>query len=426
MRWTLPALLTVLVVVSTVAAGTPAPTALDANTSSEPAVSVPAADSSAQPQQRSQPVVSLQNTSGYLALPGATEQSTSQTTTVDVMGAVAVENGQLQERFLETATIEAFENADTEPEQTTTIEQAADAIETRTAVLERQRSQAIEQYNRDSISTATFLRELAVIDARARTLERSIDALLGRTGRTVGYSLPNSLRTRLQSLKAGPNQLQGPIQDRLGRSLSGAGSDVTVYIKTSENGVVLARLDDDTYIREAFVGDEYQPDGGNQFSQGETAAITEAYNRARALYPWAFENRITSSSLSGFGDVAVYRITVDHAHGNLYSLIDGASANVFREVQEKRLSQLPIRDASANNTAQLTMRANQTHESGPMQITVTDTDTGDPVDARLSINERPVGQTGDDGSLWTIRPDGPLTINATTSGDRNISLELSG
>jgi hypothetical protein len=50
-----------------------------------------------------------------------------------------------------------------------------------------------------------------------------------------------------------------------------------------------------------------------------------------------------------------------------------------------------------------------------MEVTVRDPELNSTVDARITIDDTPVGQTGDDGSLWTVRPAGIAVINASTA-----------
>jgi hypothetical protein len=44
--------------------------------------------------------------------------------------------------------------------------------------------------------------------------------------------------------------------------------------------------------------------------------------------------------------------------------------------------------------------------------------------ARVTIDDQFVGRTGTDGQLWTIRPHGPVTINATNSAGERVTLRL--
>jgi hypothetical protein len=144
------------------------------------------------------------------------------------------------------------------------------------------------------------------------------------------------------------------------------------------------------------------------------------------LYPWAFANDPSARGARGFGNTSVYRISVDHTHGSLVSYLDGATQNVFREVQRKQLVSIPLDTRVANNTTSLRLQVNTTHESGPMHVEVTRPKTGLPVVSEVTVDGERVGTTDTDGDLWTVRPRGPTRINATTASGDRVTLRFSG
>ncbi len=420
MRPTLPALVALLVATATVAAGAPVPLPADADAG-------PATGTDTAGQQPSTaPIDTVQNSSDYLSLSGQTRSSAEfGNATLDVAGTVAMDNGRLRTSFNETATLQAFRSADNSTARTAIVERTANRIDNRTAALQDRQQRAVSAYNRGELSAEAFLQRLAVIDAEAQRFDTYIGTVLRTTSRTPGYSLPNSLRTRLESLRVEPIILQGPVRTNVRRSVSGEDDAFGVYIETTNDGIILARLAGNRYVREALLADEYQQPGPDQFKQGEQAPISTAYERAQTLYPWTFENAITTPSATGYGSTPIYQISVDHTQGQLVSYIDGTTTNVFRETQEKRLSRLPLTGNATNSTDALGVRARLSHESGPMNVSVVD-ETGEPVDARVTLNGQFVGQTGSDGALWAIQPHGPVTLNATTSAGERVTLQLDG
>ncbi|MFD1586297.1 hypothetical protein ACFR9U_04845 [Halorientalis brevis] len=427
MRLTLPALVALLVAVATVTAGTPVPLPPETETAVGPSTGQATVSDAASTQSVASPIDPLQNTTDYLALPGQTRANAQfGNGTLDVTGTVAAERSRLQTELNESATLKAFQAADSTTARTAIVERAVNRIENRTETLRTRQQRAITAYNRGDLSTDAFLQRLAVVDTEASQLRQYIDGVLRRTGRTPGYSLPNDLKTRLESVKVEPTVLQGPIRTSVTQTMAGESDELDVYVETTSDGVVLARLSGGRYVREAFLASEYQQPGPDQFAQSDLPQITAAYERALKLYPWAFNNSITSTSVTGYGSTSAYQINVDHSQGVLTSYLDGTTTNVFREVQEKRLSRLAIARNATNRTSDLTITAGLTHESGPMNVTVADTVTGDPVDARITVDGQFVGETGLDGSRWTIRPHGPVTVNATTSTGEHVTLDLGG
>lgn len=427
MRPTLPALVALLIATATVATGAPVPLPVEADTAVGPATGQATVQGTDSPRSIASPNSTLQNTSDYLTLPGQTRENAQfGNATLDVMGTVALERSRLQTELNESATLTAFQSAESATARTAIVERTANRIENRTETLRTRQQRAVAAYNRGQLTSNAFLQRLAIIDTEAYQLRQYIEGVLRITSRAPGYSLPNELRTRLESLKVDPTVLQGPIRNSVGRSLSGETDEFTVYVETTDGGLVLARLSGDRYVREAFIANEYRQPGPDQFSQGDQAPISAAYERARTLYPWTFENSITVPSATGYGSTAVYQISVDHTQGVLISYLDGTSTNVFRETQEKRLARLPFTINATTSTSNLTLTAGLTHESGPMNLSVVHAATGTPADARVTLDGQYVGQTGTDGTLWTIRPHGSVTVNATTSSGESVTLDLGG
>ncbi|MFB6143065.1 MAG: hypothetical protein ABEJ30_06950 [Halorientalis sp.] len=399
MRRLLPALLAVLAVTATVAAGVPAAPATGTDTTAAP-------------------IVTLQNTTNFLAFPdGAVETRRFGNASLGVTSATAMDAGRFDDRLVVASLERRLERAPNDTARTQAVEAAVADLRANIGALERRQARAIQRYNAGSLSIGAFLHEMAIVDARARSISTTIDGVLTTAARQPGYSLPISLRTDIESLRATPSVYRGPIRQRLGRAVTGDLERVSVYAETSANGVVLARASDSRYVREAFLGSQHDPDGRNQID------ITTAYERVRTLYPWADRNRVTVPSARGYGDAAIYRINIDHSHGRLIAFIDGATTEVFREIQEKRLAVLP-HETSVVRGANLTLRVNRTHESGPMSVAVSETDGGDPVDARVTVDGQFVGRTGADGRLWTIQPTGSARVNVTAAAGRTVDLTL--
>jgi len=418
-----PALLAVLVAVTVLAVSVPAVSL--ATTGPDGVAQAPENESSAVPPARaSAPVIEVQNTTSYLALPND-EVATSGygRAGLDVAGAVAADTGQLSARYLETSAFVAFEESQSATERTAALRRATATVANRSEALQQRQRAAIRAYNSGSITTATFVRRLAVIDARAARLERVIDRIRRDAIQTRGYSPPNALRIRLDNLRAELQVLQGPVRSLAEQSIAGQRRADALYVETATDSVVLATTDGDRYVREGYLDSAYIPGNVDQFAQSDQYRISQAYDRAGAIYPWAFENVITQPSADGFGNSSIYLVNIDHAHGQLTSYIDGATTDVFHESQEKRLSVLPVATNVTNSTDTLSIQVHVTHDSGPTKVHVYRSG-GTGADAQVSVNDQVVGRTGSDGQLWTIDPNGGATVVATTSTGERISVEI--
>lgn len=404
MRQLLPAVLVALVLLATVATGTPvAPTAAPG-----PAAST---DSTT-------PVVDVRNTTGYLTFADEdTQTSQFGNATLNVASASAMDSGRLGDRLVGATQRQAFESAPNETARTRALETATATYERRIGALEQRQAQAIRRYNAGDLSTASFLQEMAVVDERARHLSGAVSDLLARATGRPGYSLPLGLKTRIESLQMTPAVLRGPVRGQAALSVTGESTPTPIYTETASDGVVLARTTGNEYVREAHLTSAYASDSGGQ------STIEDAFEQSRAVYPWADENR-TAASADSYGDTAVYRITIDHTQGTLVTFISGGTEQVFREIQEKRLRSLPITESVSTTTDGLSVTVNETHENGPVEVRTTDPATGNPVDARIRLDGQYVGSTGSTGHLWTAIPPETTIVNATVSDGRAVEVAV--
>jgi hypothetical protein len=178
------------------------------------------------------------------------------------------------------------------------------------------------------------------------------------------------------------------------------------------------------YVREAYLPEVRDPGGTDQFRTDRGYDLEAARTRASELYPWTFENAGPTSTGLRTGEpylyrAGVYSVTVDHPHGaagqgDLVTYIDGASGEVFREVQLKDLSEVPTAEPRVNRSAGLYVAVNRTHPGGPVAVFVRSNATGSPVDASVAIDGEPIGRTGSDGQLWTVAPRTAFTVRVTT------------
>jgi hypothetical protein len=363
----------------------------------------------------------VNDTTGYLVVDDD-DVSTSGygTSSLDVSTAVVVDATQLHGSY-ESATLEtAFESTTNQTERETLLRQEARRLRARLDSLQTRQQEAIESYNAGTITTEQFLHRLARIDAAADEADARITLVQDDLGTTTGFSFSSSLQTRYTNLQAELIPLQGPVRDRITQSVRGTTNGTHVYYVTGPERVTLSTTTDSTYYREAYLGSERVENGTDTFAQSNSPRISLAYNRAAELYPWAFNN--TAPPGRGFGNTSVYRITVTHGHGSLTTYLDGNTTNVYRENQRKRLGEVPTERVS-NRTETLQMSVERTHATGPMAVSVYDTN-GSGVDATVRVNGVHVGSTGDDGRLWTVTPREQVEVTVTTPANETASVQF--
>ena len=379
------------------------------------------------------PITGGRNTTAYLAIPSAeVTRSRFGAASIDVGGAAALDRAELEGRYAYLSLAESFTAAETTAERELAVERAAVRLEARVTALERRERAALAAFNAGDMTSRTYLRELAAVDAGADELSRSLTQL---------YEYVDSMRespvspARIAEMKARLVGLRGPVRDRVADSMRGTAEPVRVFVETSETAVVLATVTGSEfnrqYVREAYLPTARNPDGTDGFRTDRGYDLEAARSRASELYPWTFENAGPTSTGLRTGEpylyrAGVYSVTVDHPHGtagqgDLVTYIDGATGEVFREVQFKDLSEVPTLEPRTNRSAGLLLSVNRTHAGGPLSVRVQSNATADPVGAAVSVNGEPVGTTGPDGRLWTLAPREAFTVTAST-GDRNVTV----
>jgi hypothetical protein len=373
-----------------------------------------------------EPVRSERNTTAYLELAADVETRRFGTAAIDVGGAIAADSGATHSTYELTWLRSSFRAAGSnETARRLAVDRAADRIDDRIRTLERRERRAITQYNNGKITPRSYLRELAAIDRSAESLRETV-SLLHTYNSAVGQSISSR---RIANMKARLLPLEGPVRAQVASSLRDRNSSTRVYIETSNRGIVLATIDRDSlsnrYLREAHVPSARQPGSADSFGLSQDP-IRAVQSRFREVYLWGWNNTKFQSIGQYRGEpsltqVGVYPVQIDHPHGtnrayDLVAIFDGATRDVFREIQYKDLSAVPTVAAGTNTSGGINLTVNRTRTGGPMRVTVTETMTGDPVQAAVFVDGEQVGRTGVDGRYWAIAPRPAVRITVLSEG----------
>ncbi|PSP96606.1 hypothetical protein BRC89_13715 [Halobacteriales archaeon QS_4_70_19] len=379
------------------------------------------------------PVASDRNTTEYLALDRSLETSRFGVATLDVGGSVSADGARTRSAYQTSWLREAFAAAgDNDTERRAVVLDGADRIDARIATLERRSDTALTRYNAGEITTQAYLRELAAISQAADSLRGAV-SLLATYNSAAGQPVATE---RIATQKSRLLLLDGPVRDKLAAAMRGERDPIRVHVETTDEGVVLATIDrrgfTRRYVREASVPSARRPDGTDQF-EATNDRIGAARDRFRELYPWTWSNRESTSIVAYQGEpflytASVYSVRVGHAHGtsrtyDLIAFLDGATRDVFREIQYKDLSRVPTIAADSNQSDGVRVSVNRTRSGGPMLVAATDEASGDPLIATVLIDGEPVGRTGTNGHRWVVAP--RPTANVTVvRGDASASVTV--
>lgn len=348
----------------------------------------------------------------------AVDRSGQATTAIDVAATVSANGGQVRSTYARVSLQRKYETADSVEARRAIVRQGTEQLETRVAALERKERSAIAQYADGTSQEGDLFRTVASVDAEAA--ERAETALWLRD-RAEELNMADELR-QLGTLRIRLVALQGPVRDDIAEGLAGV-SRSRVHTDVAGGGLVLATTStspgeandrDPQYVREA-----YSPAIRNRRATDryEGEPFSARFNRLRELYPWVGANndRVAGVQNAGRNGARLYWMTLIHAHGRTTPYLDGGTDRIVKEHQRLRTEQLrtDVRNASSADGA-LVAHIETTYASGPMGVTVVDTETNESVNATVRIDGDPVGTTTG-GTVWTVAPRG--TTNVTVLAD---------
>ncbi|WP_459193698.1 DUF7096 domain-containing protein [Halosimplex sp. J119] len=412
------AVLVLAPVTHSVAATTAPPTSVASPTGSSPETAAPLSPATADAFAASATASVGQNTSNYLEIrEEAVEQTGRERTSLNVAGAVQQDVASLRSEYASLTFEQRYENTTGQTARLDVIRSEISQIERDVQQLELRRNSLLDDYNAGEMSTETFLRELAALDAAARDIESRIE----RVRQAAGLELPSDLDTKMDNVEGDLLTLRGPVRQRMSQAMTGDRGPVPVYTVTSPTGIVLASNQGSRYYREAYLGQNREKVGTDYFvNSDDSTGLSAANNRATELYPWVYQNNRGTMSVDVIGTTSIYYIRTGHPHGSLDTYLDGRTESAFREFQTKRIDALPTR-STTNATDDVVLQVNRTHATGPMELLVTDNETGQPLDASVTINGAEVGSTGSDGRLLTLAPHQAVRISVTTEDGRTVT-----
>ena len=334
----------------------------------------------------------------------------------DVGTAIAADSAALQAQYSESSFQRAYEAAETEANRSQVRERALTRVENETARLRQRNADAIASYANGERSAASFLRERARISARANELHSVVLSIKD----SLPYRPSEAFTERINNADGQLRVLQGTISTRIVDETARGDAAAPVYAEVSDTGYTLARITDGTYVRETFLGSDWQPQAGDQFAANQSP-LDAAKNRSTELYPWVIDNKRAGGGVFRYG--GIYRIGWVLPGGELTIYLDGGTTNVFRESQTRALPSFNTTETINRTSNSLQLTVDQTFESGPTRVSLVHADTGAPIDGSVTVGDAEPVPVGEDGVYWFVQPRGEVSINAT-AGSTDLSVTL--
>jgi hypothetical protein len=348
--------------------------------------------------------VSGRNTTSVLLLSGdATSGYAS--STVDIAPTLTATRGAVDVQFHEEVVKTRLRGVTTVDERRQVLRQETERLAAEVEALQRTERRALARYQRGDASAEELLRTLAAVDAEARQATELVSLLQDEAAQVQFLS---TTEDRLQTLQVELAALRGPVRSHARAVFGGEEPPTRVHVTASDDAVALALIRGNTYVREATV-----PGNVDSTTSDSFGSESEVIDRIGTVYPWAWTSGTSSVRTYTNFENGFYRITVDHTHGQLTSYLDGSTQNVFSEVQYKSLSRTPPGRPTVARENETALRVNQSFGGGPVQITASTVETGDPVDGTVYLDGERVGRTVN-GRLWVVGPGGEYEVTVRT------------
>ncbi|MEF8774736.1 MAG: hypothetical protein V5A37_08470 [Halobacteriales archaeon] len=349
------------------------------------------------------PPTTVTNSTARMAIdaPARTGQGTAGTS----LSAALSEHGEALRSSHEVLSMErAFEARPEDDRSDLLISELID-IERRIEALRTTQRRTMAAYANGSVSESTLLTRFARIDGTARELDRRLDSVWDLTNR-LGITY---LDSRLRQAEALTGSMKGPVRSAVADRLAAGRSLPSVHVEATGDALVLAAIDGDDYVRESVFLPNLQSEGDREL----TSAIG-ALAQTERFYPWATEHR-TSNYLVGTPG-SLYRVEFTHQHGRLQVSLGARTGQVFREIQRLDLPKLPTTTVRTVENDVFRVTFERTYRGGPMRVSVSAVETGDPVDATVAFGNRTVRETGADGVAWVVEPRAGYSLTVIGDG----------
>ncbi|WP_247002658.1 carboxypeptidase-like regulatory domain-containing protein [Halosolutus gelatinilyticus] len=294
-----------------------------------------------------------------------------------------------------------FADANTD-ERRKMVESVRGQIQERIKELKSREKRAVKAHASGSLSTAELLQVLLQNHRDAATLSDALDELEEQANRIPGYSLSADANQTLLEMH------RTPVRSHLESAARGQSDDARIVVETSSDGYVLSYLGSD-YVREVTRFDNRRvPNHVSQFDD-----VTDALEYTKEQYPRVYEDSPPVSA-AGRGSINLYQIQTTHNQGRLEVFLDGGTGSVYREVQVLRPGRLPTETQTVWSENGLNLTVNETPLDGPVEVTVVDADTGEPVQATVTVDGFEIGTTRADGTLRFVPTAGKYQLTVET------------
>jgi|GEM_PF-173853 len=342
--------------------------------------------------------------------PGSVERWGVDQQYVDLGPALALSTNATTDQLRTLAMVERVEAANTTEERRNRLQTALFELEQAVDELDQRQTAAVAAYGRGDISSRDMLVDLVRISIAAEELNDRRSRLEALVADTRGFDID---RGRLASISNRLSAFTGPVRAHAEAVLRGEADPHRFYLATGPQSVTVSTVLDETYIRESYRGDLRN-------GAGDAIELEVALDIVASSYPAIWNT--TREQTQVFGGGETYPVRIAHSRGDLTAFVDSDARVVYAEHQRRPLASIVADQRVQRAGEEIRLVVNQTYPGGPVQIRTVDDETGEPIDATVSLavetgTARRLGTTGSDGVLWTLSPYRQYTVTAEDRGE---------
>lgn len=327
---------------------------------------------------------------------------------IDLSATLTADAIDLQSQYAEHRVDVRLEEADSDAERRAIVREETRVLSERVTELREHERKLYRDYHEDEIGERELLIELAAVHTQAVVLERSASTL-----DEIGSGSDHE--DRIEAIEVETATMKGPVREQIAKALRGEIDPTRVYVESDGNGVVLATIHDGYFYREAESIDARDPAGDPRLD-----SLGESEERINELYPEVVPTANWSYSEIGHG---VHEADGTYSGGSITVYLDRTTTDVYREHLTLRLDQTDTTLLENETEDGVRLSVMGTGAGGPAAISLTDADSGASLSGDITVNDRHLGETDDEGQLWIIVTREPTTITATV-GSTTIELTL--
>lgn len=283
------------------------------------------------------------------------------------------------------------------------IDEYLDQLESELEAFAEEEASLIAAFHEGEIDSDTLVRSLVRIDAEARARQATLSDLPQFDAHVPG----RGLRAETTNLQQRYDMHVSQVRQQLATGYADATARPLALIETGNASLVMTSVANQQYHREAVRFDRWNRTGEDQITD-----LSEVELIASDAYPDAPDAMLIRRAAAG-----LYFVQWSTPTGSITAYVDGANEAVFLERHQHWYHLLPTAGSDTFNDSGVSISIGRTFPTGPMNVSVIDQSTGEPLDARVEIaldgTWVDVGTTDSRGIVWLIEPSGTYELRVT-------------